>query len=588
MADHAGRYHLLGFDLDAGHGPVLEDLPVLLDLLRRAGVPSPVVCQSGPHGGHHVWVRLARPAPAELVRATALALRGVLVSLDPTPLLNPATGCLRPPGARHRIRGRSVVVAGQLETLHGDHGGGPEVLNALLALVGTSTAIAPANRAERPLRRLPRDADGHRYLPGRREALPPSAQHALMSPVGADTDASAVLWRVLLGAVRARWRLADLRALLPDRRQAPGLEHARTARHGRARSPRVRHEQRRRLAHQWERAVTHVLERCEETLLGDDPSFDERLRHAVAVVDVTQARAAACPGRWARSGGATDRRVLDALCLLALEAVTTTVDIDIRRLAEMSGVHRETARRCLWRLCADGWISQARAAAGPAAASWSLADPFHRSGQVLSTEDPAPSASQADSRPARTPAPARRSAWVRTLRSRLDDQVHDVFTPSPGLGQHAGRVYAAVTALPVDVQQLHALLGYEARRLDALLERLITHGLIGAVGSRWVRRPGDMRRLALGLGVGGTLQRRRIRHGIERDLWAWWLQELSWMRAPRARKGRDTSPGPGQQQLELPGVRVGRGRHPRRANGRADYAAAARRLHEHAAAALAA
>ena len=53
----------------------------------------------------------------------------------------------------------------------------------------------------------------------------------------ASGDASAILWRVLVGAAAARWRHADIAALVDE---APGLEHVRTYRDRGQRRPRGR------------------------------------------------------------------------------------------------------------------------------------------------------------------------------------------------------------------------------------------------------------------------------------------------------------------------------------------------------------
>ena len=71
------------------------------------------------------------------------------------------------------------------------------------------------------------------------------------------------------------------------------------------------------------------------------------------------ARADACPGRWARPGGAADRRVLDQACAVALAAVATQVALDIRSTAMATGVSRETSRYALVRLASDGWLTLA-------------------------------------------------------------------------------------------------------------------------------------------------------------------------------------------------------------------------------------
>src|SRR3954470_9807634 len=180
--------------------------------------------------------------------------------------------------------------------------------------------------------------------------------------------ASAVLWRVLLGAVRARWPLEQLRKLLPT---APGLEHVRTECRGERRVDRPPGEQRALLRRQWHKALTHV----QTAGTGADPTFSARCAPLVAAVTAGQARAGAAPGRWARPGGPSDARVLTALALLTLQAVQPEVQADIRRLGELAGVCRETARRALGRLAAEGWIAQTAAAAGIHAARWRLNAP---------------------------------------------------------------------------------------------------------------------------------------------------------------------------------------------------------------------
>ena len=100
-----------------------------------------------------------------------------------------------------------------------------------------------------------RDADGHRCLPGPRRPLSARAHAALHDAVPGSADASAVLATALCGAVRARWHLADVLALLPT---AAGLQHARTERADTTRRLRSPAEQAAVLTRQWNRAVDFV------------------------------------------------------------------------------------------------------------------------------------------------------------------------------------------------------------------------------------------------------------------------------------------------------------------------------------------
>src|SRR4051812_18754609 len=127
------------------------------------------------------------------------------------------------------------------------------------------------------------------------------------------------------------------------------------------------------------KALAHV----QDVGTGADPTFAPRCAPVVAAVAAVAARAGGCPGRWARPGGPSDARVLAALALLTLQAVRPAVEADSRRLGELAGVSRETARRALGRLTAEGriaqtaegWIAQTAAAPGIHAARWRLAPP---------------------------------------------------------------------------------------------------------------------------------------------------------------------------------------------------------------------
>src|SRR3954467_10999379 len=111
LADADGEYWLLGFDLDSGRGPVREDLVELRALLDRAGLPH-LVGASGPGGGRHVWIGLAEAVSGPLVARLADALAARLPSLDTAPLRTPRTGCLRPPGAPHRLTVAARLLTG--------------------------------------------------------------------------------------------------------------------------------------------------------------------------------------------------------------------------------------------------------------------------------------------------------------------------------------------------------------------------------------------------------------------------------------------------------------------------------------------
>lgn len=586
LADDAGRYRLLGFDLDAQKGPVAADLDRLRALLTRAELPH-VVCASGPGGGRHVWVALAQPVTAAVVAGVARGLAAMLPSLDIAPLLNPRTGALRPPLAPHRLGGRSEVLDGRLGDLLRPVAASAQVLT----LAGLVEAHTTAPRRPADAVAAGRDADGHRYLPGGRRALSGRAHAALHHASPATADASAVLATALCGAVRARWYLADVLALLPT---AAGLDHARTERAGTGPRRRRRpEEQTAILTRQWNRAVDVVCAhpRSGTDTASTDPTFLPRCAVVVAAVAAVQGRADAAPGRWARPGGPADRRVLDVACELMLAAVTTDIELDTRRLGLLSGIGRDTARVALHRLASDGWLTPSTPAAGVHGAHWALPDSVlhgvERTVNELFTTEIATDRSQGTPSPLKDPSQAR-SAWRSHLGHRISAVLHDALT-AKGLGHHIARVYQLLTPTPVEVFQLATRTGYSLTRLRRFLDRLVSHRLARTDRTgRW-RIMGRshtsgtrLDRAARTLGVVGVLAERAGRYRTERQAWGWWVDELAWRRLSAAQKRR--TPGVGQTMLPLAGhdtlTRHHRGPHPRTDQGRADFAAARRHLAE--------
>jgi hypothetical protein len=559
LTDRRGRFRLLCFDLDSKRGPVHADVAALLAWCRDAGL-RPLPTRSGPTGGHHIWLILDGPAPAALVDALARAAARRLPTLDIAPLANRRTGCARPPGAPHRTGGRSTPLISLTEaTALADH---PDPVDALERLLTLLEADRPRPAGDTARRRAGLDDGGLPYLLGERRPLPPPAKDALHTPP--PNDASATLASILTSAALARWRYTDVAELLPT---AAGLEHARSRPDGRRRIPRPADEAAAVLLRQWRRAVTFAagLPPAPPTARGD---FDTRAADIVDQVTALQTRADASPGRWARPGGPADRRILDALCLLALRGLTDIVEADIRRLAMLTGIGRETARVALHRL-ADGWLTFAVPAEGPRAAHWALANTT----PAPSTDDPTHARSQAIPRPVGA-AGTTRTAWIDRLTATLTTIAHDTFTPA-GLGHHPARIYQTLTAdLTTPTHELAAHTGYDGAHLTRMLHQLEDTGLARHDGQGWRRGRTHLDTAAETLQVTGILADRIRRYADERELWAWWLDELTWMHLPRRDKRR--AGGGGQLSIIFTGLgtRSRHGRMPRRSTGRADLQAA--------------
>jgi len=563
LADASGRYRLLCADLDAkvSAAAAAVDATRLAGLLSELGIEH-LVCASGPTGGRHVWLGLRESLDAEVVRALAYLLKAWLSTLDLAPLVNPTSGCVRPPGAPHRLGGRSQVLTGSLSVLTNPTVT-TEQVNGLLVRLADQVQPTPA-APQRTAQRLVAEADGLPFLPGPKRPLSASCRALLdASPSG---DLSSVLWRILCGAAAARWRYADVAAIA----DAPGLEHARTLRSGTTRLPRPTRgpaSPTAVLRRQWIRAVHAMAAVAPASTHAGDPTFEARAELVTAIVRTVQRQADALPGRWGRSrAGLAQRRVLDALCLFHLQGVRIDeVEADIRRLALTCGLDRETARRCLIALAADGWIVRTRAAAGRRGARWTI-DP----GGVIHTRVSV-MLSQADPRPAGT-GPALRTALINELADRLHASAHDAFAPRAGLGLEAGNLYGRLNE-PLDTVQCSQLQGWSIDQTTRVLERLAEAGLVEGRRHDW-RRTGDeqLDGVAVELGTDGVGKRRADRYAVERALWEWWRSELDTQRLAHRRPGSPRLQRPPRQSPFWPP-------HPRRRDGRADFEAARRALH---------
>ncbi len=568
LTDQAGAFRLLAFDFDAAKGDPAADAATMCGWLEHAGLPH-LLTRSGPSGGRHVWLALAEAVDAAVVDTLARLARARLPSLDIAPLSNPVTGCVRPPGSPHRAGGSSTVLGGDPAALAAPTATAADVarLGETLAAGHRPEPLAPVDPVD-PAVALPTDRAGRLYLPGVRRQLPAGSTQALEVDASA-MDANTVLRRVLVGAAAARWRCADVAVLVAH---SPGLEHVRSQGQGPGVPRRVRSpgESRAVLARQWDRAVRWVAAHPRASNF-EDPTFEPRAAALADLVEQTQTRADAAAGRWAGPGGPADRRVLDALCVLVLHAMSTVVEADIRRLGLVCGIGRETARTALMRLARDGWVTRHAPADGPRAASWIL-------NEALSTVIDVPSRSQADPRPPGAGS-AERNRWLMLLRTRLAAAAHDVFTPAGGLGHATGQLYAILISQPASTSRLAHQLGTTTEDTGIRLGALRAARLARRTSKGWSVVRADRRDAAAArLGVAGRLADRARRYALEREAFAWWTGELTWMHAPH-RTAASRRPGLGQLvALDPTDTPPAWPAHPRRGDGRADFAAARRVL----------
>ena len=567
--DRAYRY--LVFDLDAGKGNPVYDAGRLSHWLDALNIDHLVV-ESGPTGGRHVWIALTDAVTAALVATVAALAAQLLPSLDVTPLNNPATGCVRPPGAPHRLGGVSRPL-GPLTTLTTPRTT-PEDIEALRDfLIDAGAEIsAPVTSL---IKGMAIDDGGHPYILGARRPL--SARiRGLLDELPAE-DASYTLATILAGGAHARWRHADVAALVDI---SPAFEHVRTLRGRTGRVPRTERGRAAALAAAWRHAV-YLVAANPSSRTGVDDDFRERAIATTRAVAAAQERANALPGLWGldrassaqRAGGGTysHRAVLDALSLYTLQSAQLTVEADVRRLSADTGYGRTTVHTALAALSRptdpanpeSAWIVPVGTPEAPHGQRYRLSQQF-------STTAEASNRTQVRARPTASH-PHDRTHWINRLSRELQLLTRDTFAAPKSLGRTAGLVYKQISeGAIVTIDELTRTTGLDAARTRAALTRLHRHGLVERTAYGW-NRTDDLQldAAALELGVDGYLDGRRERYGIERTVWAWWLAEYGWMTRPG--KKRRARRAPANVVLFAQNDRPDYARYPRGPDRRGDH-----------------
>ncbi|WP_308821650.1 winged helix-turn-helix domain-containing protein [Rhodococcus opacus] len=373
------------------------------------------------------------------------------------------------------------------------------------------------------------------HLDRPRRPLSAATQELLDTAPGKRADRSAIAHSIFLGMACAGHTLNDARTATES---APGLIRLREDRdHGRDD-----------VARQWDRALQRAAT-FSYLPEGNHPQepIDQDLDSIERALTIHAAR-------FAQSGGESDERILHALITFARTARTRTLDIDCRRLAQRAGLAASTISRRLRVLAQTGWVTQTDAAAGTRAASWTLNLP------PKGWEDTA--ATQGNPPPALAPGS--------TL---LTHHTHDLWSPRPGLGAAAARIHWALLGGAQTPQKIAGATGYSLKTVEKKLERLSRLHLVGPGQRSEESVNGQLHTAAKELGVASVSAGRRVRHIIDRELYAWWNDEQAWRRRKGKKRGPKRDAGMATT-LALPidgTARIKYGRFPTKPGGRADY-----------------
>ena len=526
LTDEQGDYRLLALDFDAHTaGSTAEgDVADCSSRLAAAGV-SHLVCSSGPSGGFHLWIRLTAGVTQSRLDRLVEVLAAVYPSLDTAPLRNARTGCVRAPGAAHRGGGASRPL--------GDTSITPVSFTALQRLIPKFEERHAAHSTQQPTPSAPpvtalTDLDGAPYLEGPRRPLSPQLRGLTHRTIEVDEDASSVGWSILLACAHARMRRHDL-VHAAFTAHWPGLEFLRTHRTGPGtREPRLDRDTH--LARQWAKAVTAAAYTPRAT---SDRKTDARLEAQQLVAD-TLTTLNTHPARWTGKTGAQDRLILLALCARTLSAATTTVHLAERSWALAAGLARDVVSDRLPRLRKEGWITQARRAAGPWAATWTLTIPGGgetRSGAVFTPQ------------------------MEQQLTTELEYARADIWH-APALGVLGLQVWHQLRAGRATVAEVATVVGVCAATVRTKLRALRSVGLLTGSG-RCYWGQARLKTAAQRAGVTGAHADRVRIYRLQSAVFVWWFTTryhpdnsdaiAEWGEFPTPRKAVETDP----QQIAL-------------------------------------
>lgn len=359
------RFRTLALDVDCADTDCREgEVLALARVLDAAGVQW-VQARSVPSGHTHLLATLTDPADHQEMRTVAQALRAVARHLDVTPLLNPVTGCIRPPGSPHRAGGTSRLVGDEahgLETLK--TGTSPHAWRRLVEWARTHGPERPRPASAVMLANLP-IRGGYPCLRTRKRALPEDMHCLLWDGDTAGRyggNRSAMAMGITLSLQHAGHTFEQYRVLAADP-AAQGLDHLRLRKTRRGGF--VDRTDRTACGRMWRDALRFAVTRPAVTRVVDPTVYLELARIAEAVLSAS----------WGGQPGTSNRAVMDAMLHRGVRLRRAELSVSVRDLASDAGVSKSTAAAALRRLSALGWVGVVSGGTGTDASTYRLMTP---------------------------------------------------------------------------------------------------------------------------------------------------------------------------------------------------------------------
>ncbi|MBC7594916.1 MAG: MarR family transcriptional regulator, partial [Kineosporiaceae bacterium] len=378
--DNSGCAHTFCIDLDSskgGPGAVQRDYTALSATLTRLGLPH--FADQSPNGGIHIYIPMAEPLPFPDAAEVARALEARAPSFDPLPMLGLSSGCIRPPGSRHKSGGHQQLIGTTTAAWEATQTGAtPQAWRRF----ATELAFSPTDRREfgahaaAPAGSITAD-EAVTHLDSLHRHTAPDSRYQTIARTGAydptqystpSEARQAVIW----SPVAAGWKFTDV-AVRVTNGTWPGLASF-YARY----SPGARHSA---LVRDWKSATAFEKQRRTGRQNGSvrvNTTSEPKTHRGDTYQEIrTWSNAVDLEFDGNRRDDLAARAVLAAMAEAAQKSASTTISFGNRSLSVATGLDQSTVGKVLNRLSSedDPLIDLVRESSGVLAHTYSLVVP---------------------------------------------------------------------------------------------------------------------------------------------------------------------------------------------------------------------
>lgn len=248
----------------------------------------------------------------------------------------------------------------------------------------------------------------------------------------------------------------------------------------------------------------------------------------------TKVRQEARAASWSGRAAATNRRVIEAMCQIAIQAGTAEFSASTYQLAELAGVRQKTAHAALVRLNSeDRWFRRTEKGTGTSASRYILAPPLGpvglAEGEVLLAPEVVVQDEENVQEGITTPPTEHVTSNPLAHAPLMEHLSHDAFR-NGALGANADMIWSTLRRLgsATTAELADALPLSKSTICRTLREKLRPNGLADrGAGRRWTPLERDLGEIAADLATDGAGAHQRQTHQRQRQRYRTWYERVN-------------------------------------------------------------